>query len=138
MRWWGVPRAVFPWGHSPLGSCLLPLSCVPLLPVKPEARGERAGPDALFVGSSVGRDSRAPQRTPRASVPDPTALAVRSGVVWCPLMSHLAGSWSWLPVLTAEHCRQGWRCAHFPVRWFTSRARRAAVGSGLCGLTRQQ
>ena len=45
------------------------------------------------------------------------------------MKSHLAVSWVLVPVLTTEHCRQGWRCAHFPVRWFTSRARRAAVGS---------
>ena len=107
-----------------------PISFVPLLPAEPKARGERAGPAALFGRSGVGRDSRAPQRTPRASVPDPTACAVGSSVVWCPMWSHLAVSWISVPVLTAEHCRQGWRCAHFPVRWFTSRARRAAVGNG--------
>ena len=113
-----------------MASASSPFSVVPLLPAEPEARGERAGPAALFGRSGVGRDSRAPQLTPRASVPDPTAFAVGSGVVWCPMMSHLAVSLVLVPVLTAEHCRQGWRCAHFPVRWFTSRARRAAVGVG--------
>ena len=126
----GSAAGSFPWSHSPLGLWLLTCLLFPLLPAEPKARGERAGPAALFGRSGVGRDSRAPQRTPRASVPDPTACAVGSSVVWCPMMSHLAVSWILVPVLTAEHCRQGWRCAHFPVRWFTSRARRAAVGNG--------
>ena len=31
MRWWGVPRAVFPWRHSPLGSCPLAYLLFPLV-----------------------------------------------------------------------------------------------------------